>query len=226
MNVVITGASKGLGLGLVTRYAARPDVRVYALARNLVDAADLHALASKHAERVHPVELDVADATAIAGLRAALGIDTVDLLVNNAGMSGRAEFGDVTADDLDAIFRVNVFGPLLITQTLASILRSGSRVVNISSVLGSIARAGSGYLSYGMSKAALNMLSRKLASELRPAGVAVLALHPGWVRTRMGGSDAALDIDTAADGLVRVIDGFDIERSGSFLAYDGSELPW
>lgn len=226
MNVVVTGASKGLGLAFVERYAARPDVAVYALARNLSEAGELKAVAAKNPQRLRLVELDVADPVAISGLRGALAIDAVDLLVNNAGMSGRTEFGDITADDLDAIFRVNVFGPLLITQTLAPILRSGSRVVNISSVLGSIARAGSGYLSYGMSKAALNMLSRKLASELRPAGVAVLALHPGWVRTRMGGSDAALDVDAAVDGMVRVIDAFDLERSGSFLAHDGSEIPW
>jgi NAD(P)-dependent dehydrogenase (short-subunit alcohol dehydrogenase family) len=77
-----------------------------------------------------------------------------------------------------------------------------------------------------MSKAALNMLSKKLALEFESAGVAVLALHPGWVQTRMGGSGAALDVDTAADGMVRVIDAFSLARSGAYLTYDGSELPW
>jgi NAD(P)-dependent dehydrogenase (short-subunit alcohol dehydrogenase family) len=226
VNVVITGASRGLGLALVARYATRPDAHVYALARNLAEAGDLHALVAQQRDRITPIAFDVADPAAITGLRDALDVDRIDLLINNAGMPSRVEFGDLVSDDLDAIFRVNVFAPLLITQVLAPLLPSGSRIVNISSVLGSIARAGSGYLAYGMSKAALNMLSRKLASELRPAGVAVLALHPGWVRTRMGGSDAALDIDAAVDGMVRVIDAFDLERSGSFLAYDGSELPW
>jgi NAD(P)-dependent dehydrogenase (short-subunit alcohol dehydrogenase family) len=226
MNIVITGANRGIGLALTERFAALPDAVVYALARDIDSAAELQALAGAHAGRVVPVALDVDDAGAIETLPRRLGTARVDILVNNAGVPGRTEFGSISADDLSAIFRVNVFGPLLLTQALRAQFARGSKVVNISSVLGSIERAGSGYLTYGMSKAALNMLSKKLAAELSDAGVAVLALHPGWVRTRMGGDEAALDVDTAADGMMQTISAFELAHSGAFLAYDGSALPW
>jgi NAD(P)-dependent dehydrogenase (short-subunit alcohol dehydrogenase family) len=134
------------------------------------------------------------------------------------------ELGDLNQADLIALFNVNAFAPLLVTQALRPRLAEHAKIVNVTSVLGSIARAGAGYLAYGMSKAALNMLTKKLAAEM--PGIAVLALHPGWVQTRMGGPGASIDVDTSADGMVRVIDGLDASKSGSYVAYDGSAIPW
>jgi len=223
MNAIITGASRGLGLALASRFAARPGAHVYAVARDPDASAELEALVAERAGSVSVVRANVADADAGQTIAAALGSATVDLLINNAGVGG-TEFGETTQDDLIELFKINTFGPLLVTQALRSKLAANAKVVNITSVLGSIAQAGSGYFTYGMSKAALNMLSKKLAAELD--GVAVLSLHPGWVRTRLGGSGAPLTVDRSADGMVTVIDAFDVTKSGAYLAYDGSTIPW
>jgi NAD(P)-dependent dehydrogenase (short-subunit alcohol dehydrogenase family) len=223
MNAVITGASRGLGLGLVSRFAARPGAHVFAVARDPDASAELKALLAERGESVSVVRADVADADAGRTIAAATGSATIDLPINNAGASG-TEFGETTQDDLIELFKVNTFAPLLLTQALRSKLAANAKVVNITSVLGSIARAGSDYLSYGMSKAALNMLTKKLAAELD--GIAVLSLHPGWVRTRMGGGGAPLTVDRSADGMAKVIDAFDVSKSGAYLAYDGTAIPW
>ncbi|GAC1558166.1 MAG: hypothetical protein NVS3B17_07690 [Vulcanimicrobiaceae bacterium] len=97
----------------------------------------------------------------------------------------------------------------------------------MTSVLGSVERAdGSSGIAYPMSKAALNMFTKQLACVVRERAIAVLALHPGWVRTRMGGDEATLTLAQSADGIVAVIDGLDLSQSGTYLAYDGSSLPW
>jgi NAD(P)-dependent dehydrogenase (short-subunit alcohol dehydrogenase family) len=223
MNAVITGASRGLGLALVSRFAARPGAHVFAVARDLDASAELKALVAERGESVSVVRADVADADAGQTIAAALGSANVDLLINNAGVSG-TEFGQTSQDDPIELFKINTFAPLLITQALRSKLAKNAKVVNITSVLGSIAQAGSGYFTYGMSKAALNMLTKKLAAELD--GVAVLSLHPGWVRTRLGGGGAPLSVDRSADGMVTVIEAFDVSRSGAYLAYDGATIPW
>jgi NAD(P)-dependent dehydrogenase (short-subunit alcohol dehydrogenase family) len=227
-TALITGSNRGLGLALATRYAARPDARVIAVTRDIAAADDLAALVSRSNGRVRPIQADVADAASIERLAHDVGDAAIDLLINNAGVMGNTDFGEISEQDLIEVFRVNTFAPLLLTQALRARLVRGGKVVNITSVLGSIeaARDGTGYLTYGMSKAALNMLSVKLANVLRPRDIAVLALHPGWVRTRMGGSDAAISVDTSANGMMRVIDALDIGRTGAYLAYDGSVIPW
>jgi NAD(P)-dependent dehydrogenase (short-subunit alcohol dehydrogenase family) len=224
MNVLITGANRGLGLGLATRFANFPGTHVFAAAREPDSGPELAALAAGHAGSVTIVRCDVAAADAGATLAAAIGAEKLDVLVNNAGVGGSPGFGQLTQDDLIAIFKVNTFAPLLIAQALRAAFAPGAKIVNISSVLGSIEEAGASYFAYGASKAALNMVTKKLAAELPE--VAVLSLHPGWVRTRMGGDGAAIDVDTSADGMMRVIGALDAKRSGAFLAYDGSEIAW
>jgi NAD(P)-dependent dehydrogenase (short-subunit alcohol dehydrogenase family) len=223
MNAVITGASRGLGLALVSRFAGRSGAHVFAVARDPAASEELEAVVASSGGNVTVVRADVADAEAGATIAAAIGAAPVDLLINNAGATGN-EFATVTQDQLIELFKVNTFAPLLVTQALKSKLTTHAKVVNITSVLGSIAQAGAGYFTYGMSKAALNMLSKKLAAELD--GVAVLSLHPGWVQTRMGGKGATLTVDQSADGMVKVIDALDVAHSGAYLAYDGSTIPW
>jgi len=227
-TALITGASRGLGLALVTRFAARPDSSVIAVARDPSGSAELAALIASAGGRVRTIQADVADAASIAQLVDAVGEAPIDLLVNNAGVPGTEEFGAVTAAGLLDVFSVNTFAPLLVTQALRAKLARGGKVVNITSVLGSIGTAlgGDDYFVYGMSKAALNMCTVKLAHALRASEVAVLSLHPGWVQTRMGGTEAPLTIDVSADGMVRVIDALDLSTTGSYLAYDGSPIPW
>jgi NAD(P)-dependent dehydrogenase (short-subunit alcohol dehydrogenase family) len=224
MNALITGASRGLGLGLVTRFAARPDSHVFAVARDPAASDELTKAVRESDGRISVIVADVAAANVGDKIAAAIGSTKLDLLVNNAGAMSEIDFGDLSQHDLIEIFKVNTFAPLLVTQALRANLVPGAKVVNITSVLGSIARAGEGYLAYGMSKSALNMLTKKLAAELE--GIAVLSLHPGWVQTRMGGPGASITIDTSVDGMVRVIDALDPKRSGGYLAYDGSNIPW
>jgi NAD(P)-dependent dehydrogenase (short-subunit alcohol dehydrogenase family) len=227
-TALITGANRGLGLALATRYAAAPGAHVIAVTREISQSHELHALVEGSGGRVRALEADVAEFASIERLAHAVEDSRIDLLINNAGMMGETEFGKISARELNDVFSVNAFAPLLLTQALRAKLARGGKVVNITSVLGSIqnARDSASYLSYAMSKAALNMFSVKLAAELRADGIAVLALRPGWVRTRMGGSEAAIDVDTSADGMMRVIGALDLRQSGSYLAYDGKSIPW
>ena len=227
-TALITGANRGIGLALATRYAERPDSHVIAVTREAEQSHDLRALVDSSDGRVRLVEADLADGASIERLQKELAGAEIDLLINNAGVSGSSDFGKIAAQELSDVFSVNAFAPLLVTQALRGQLARGGKVVNITSVLGSIenARGDSSYLVYGMSKAALNMFTVKLAEALRGHGIAVLALHPGWVQTRMGGSGAAIDVETSAEGMVRVIDALDMKNSGAYLAYDGNAIPW
>jgi NAD(P)-dependent dehydrogenase (short-subunit alcohol dehydrogenase family) len=154
----------------------------------------------------------------------------LDLLVNNAGMLVSGErFGSLEAEALEASFRTNAVGPLLLTQALAPLLAQGEapRVANVSSVLGSIAGVREFRTpSYAMSKAALNMATVQLAQALAPQGVSVVALHPGWARTDMGGAQAEVDPAAAVAGMLRVIEGLVPADTGSFRDWQGRSLSW
>jgi NAD(P)-dependent dehydrogenase (short-subunit alcohol dehydrogenase family) len=227
-TALITGANRGIGLALAARYAAREDAHVIAVARELTGSEELHELVRCSSARVRVLQADLANAASIEQLGGAVGSATIDVLVNNAGVGGRNEFGTICTQDLIDVFSVNTFAPLLVTQALRTHLTHGAKVINISSILGSIetARECADALTYSMSKAALNMFSMKLAKSLRPQGIVVIAMHPGGVRTRMGGSSAPIDVDTSAQGMMRVIDGLKISQSGTYFCYDGSVLPW
>ncbi len=186
------------------------------------------------------VRLDLADEPSIVVAAAALGdrLDGIDLLVNCAGVDSRA-FGapedprgpfDVPAEMWRAVFDVNVVGPMVVTRELLPLLRRGRDplVVNISSQLGSMqVAAGKGRdTAYCVSKAALNMFSVKAAGELRSEGVGVVMLHPGWVQTDMGGTNAPLTIAESADAIVATVDGLTLADSGRFVRWDGTDHPW
>ncbi|HEX5959959.1 MAG TPA: SDR family oxidoreductase, partial [Rhodanobacteraceae bacterium] len=177
-------------------------------------------------------KLDVTDARAIDALpqAAAKHLQRIDLLVNNAGVLVSGErFGNVKSESLSESFAVNATAPLLITQALAPLLALGNkpRVLCITSQLASIAQASDfRTLSYAMSKAALNMAVKRLAAELAPRGIVVLAAHPGWVKTGMGGKGATLGPADSAHALLDLIENARVQDAGKFLAYDGAELPW
>jgi NAD(P)-dependent dehydrogenase (short-subunit alcohol dehydrogenase family) len=227
-NVLITGANRGIGLALAARFAARPDTRVFATARRVAAATDLAALRDAH-PNVEILEADVSRAASVRALAEAVQSRDVflDVLLNNAGAANWKPLGEIEEDEIAEILRVNAIGPVLVTQALLGRIRDGAKIINVTSVLGSIERASGGSgVAYPMSKAALNMFSKLLALDVRERGIAVLALHPGWVRTRMGGDEATLTVDQSADGIMRVIDALDLAKSGIYLAYDGSALPW
>jgi NAD(P)-dependent dehydrogenase (short-subunit alcohol dehydrogenase family) len=238
-RVVVTGANRGLGLEL-TRQLLAAGNEVVAAARQPKKAEELHKVVSRSGGRGTVVRLDVGDPAEVAAAARQIGerFAAVDLLVNNAGIwsapgePDRASAGglaDLRPEAVLEVLRVNAVGPILVTQALAPILAASGRavVVNLSSGLGSLAGVGSrGNVAYGMSKAALNMLTRHLAAELRPEGTIVVAVSPGWVSTDMGGPGAPLGPPESVQGILNVIDALTPAQSGCFLDHTGATVPW
>lgn len=221
---LVTGAGRGIGLQLVRVLAARGE-QVVATARRPDQARDLAAIAG-----VRVIPLDVADERSIRALAGEVRGQAIDVLINNAGVGGKTKkIDELPPAELRDVFMVNAFAPLLITSALLASLRAskGRTVVQITSQLASIANnTGGSTYAYRGSKAALNMLNRSLANELRPEGFTCVAIHPGWVRTDMGGPNADITVEHSVAEMLRVIDGLTPAASGTFLNYDGTPLPW
>lgn len=230
-TALVTGANRGLGLEFTRQLLARGG-HVIATAREPGRAAALNALAGEYPGRLRILPLDVSDREAIKSLAAELpltgGPVSLDLLVNCAGVLHSGErFGKLDPAILEHSLRVNAIGPLLLTEALAPRLADGATVANISSVLGSIASVGRfGTPGYAISKAAQNMATALLARALADRGIAVLALHPGWAQTEMGGDNATVPVADSVAGLLRVIDAAGPGDSGSFRDWQGQVLPW
>lgn len=229
MQVLISGANRGLGLGFVHALLARGD-RVIACCRHPGRATALNALTGEYPGHLHVLPLDVAKASSIRELAHEIPLvaESIDVLINNAGvLVGGERFGALDPEALATSFRINAMGPLLLTEALAERLADGARVANLSSVMGSIASASEFRSpSYALSKAAQNMATAQLAHALAPRGIVVAALHPGWVRTEMGGGKATVPVEEAVAGLLAVIDRLSSADSGRFLDWRGQALPW
>lgn len=227
----ISGANRGIGLELVRQLLARGD-RVVAGCRHPGRALKLTELAAAHPGHLHLVPLDLDKERSIAGFAREVTMitDALDVLINCAGVLASGErFGELAAKTFADSFQTNVIGPLLLTQALAPALARGTRarVINISSEVGSIAdTTGFHTPSYAVSKAALNMVTRLLAAQCAAQGIAVISLHPGWVRTDMGGASAPLGAAESVAGLLRVIDALEPADSGRFLDWRGKTLAW
>lgn len=230
-TALITGSNRGLGLEWVRQCAAR-GWRVVATCRDPEAAADLHKLESQHSGvSIH--RLDVTSPEQIAASARTLRGDAVDLLVNNAGVYferwGKDVFGRIDYDAWEETFRVNTLGAVRVTEAFLANLSQGNRplVVAITSHMGSIADINSPRdYAYRSTKAALNAAMHGLAHELKEYGIGLLLLHPGWVRTRMGGSSAPFSAEESVRGMLAVVDGYEAAMSGSFFCFDGSRLPW
>ncbi len=222
-TVLITGANRGLGLEFARQFH-KAGYQVIATARK-PDAADkLNGLG------VRVEQLDVADAASVSGLAERLGGQSIDILINNAGITARIRsLEDVDFSTIERIIQVNTLGPMRVTQALLGGLRKGDRkiIVNITSSMGSIERntRGGGY-GYRESKAALNMFTRTIAAELRPEGFRCITMSPGWVKTDMGGPNARLTPAESIAGMIKVIDGLTAQDSGEFFNHNGERMPW
>ncbi len=224
-TTLITGANRGIGLTF-TRSFAKDGWSVHACCRNPDKAKELKAV--KGSVAVH--RLDVTDGLQVASLARELSDTPIDILINNAGRYGpRKGFGETDYDDWLEVLKINTLAPMrLVERFVEHVARSDRKlIVNLSSTLGSIANNNSGgsYI-YRSSKAALNMVIKGLSVDLEPRGITIVAFHPGWVRTDMGGPEATVDPEVSVAGMRKVIDRFGPQDSGGFFSYDGSHLPW
>ena len=232
-NVLITGANRGVGLALVRKFL-KSGYDVIAASRNSSDG--LKQLATEYPENLTELTLDVADFTSVREAAETLKsrIESIDYLINNAGIYGQDYEGKIDKLDLDdgqlqEIMNVNAFGPLRVTQQFLPLLRKGKTrtIVNISSEAGSVSQCWrEGVYAYCMSKAALNMETRILDLHLRKEGFTVLAVHPGWVRSDMGGSGADISTDESAEGIYEQVMKPRSEEDPIYFDYTGKTWQW
>ncbi len=235
-TLLVTGASRGLGLEFTRQYLMA-DWQVHACARD-PDAGELAGLARSH-KSLHRHRLDVTDPAAIGDLAAALKDVPLDVLINNAGIYGPKDNFEGRGQNLASMnydlwrkaFETNTIAPYKMTQAFAPNLQKAgpAKVVMISSEVASLPgmkSAGMTVTCYQSSKAALNMAGICLAHELRPMGIAVLLLHPGWVRTDMGGPAAPVDARDSVTGMRQVIADFSLKDTAAYRDYRGRKLAW
>jgi len=230
-TTLITGTNRGIGLEFSRQYAA-DGWRVLACSRHPEKSDALNKLAAQYPEQIIIHALDVSDHVQIDRLAQALAGESIDLLVNNAGIypdSDKGGFGHTDYADWLQAFRVNTMATLKMAESFATqITRSEQKtIVTITSKMGSIADNGGGgsYL-YRSSKAAVNMVVKSLAIDLKPIGIIAAVFHPGWVRTEMGGPNALITAEKSVSGIRHVIARLAIADSGKFFAYDGQVIPW
>jgi NAD(P)-dependent dehydrogenase (short-subunit alcohol dehydrogenase family) len=207
-TALITGAGRGLGKELARQYETE-GWRVIGTTRR---------------------EFDVTDFAQIRRFSAGLKGAPIDLLFCNAGISGKrgTSIGSFDYDSWQEVLRVNVLGAAAVAEAFVDNVATseGKRIAFMSSRLGSIAQTSGHTLPYASSKAALNMVVKAFSVLLAPRGIIVLALHPGWVRTDMGGAGAPLEPGESVRGLRKVIEGATSADSGRFLSHDGAGIPW
>ncbi|NCF51739.1 SDR family NAD(P)-dependent oxidoreductase [Gammaproteobacteria bacterium] len=217
-TILITGCNRGIGLQLCRQFAARGD-EVIGVCRS--DTDELRHLGFRVITGV-----DVSAAESVPRLKESLGAQHLDVLINNAGILLRDSLGELDYTEIVEQFRVNTLGPLRVTEALLDNLGSGSKVVILSSRVGSIEdNSSGGYYGYRASKAAVNMIGTNLKHDLLPRGIAVGLLHPGMVATQMTNGQGVAPAD-AAKNIIDRIDGLDLQNSGGFWHAEGYELPW
>ncbi len=231
-RVVITGASRGLGMEFVRQYLQR-GFGVHALLRKPGKCADLPRLLAEHAGQLEATACDVANQDSIAAAAAAVRRrwNSLDLLINNAGTNGafNSDLESLDMDDVRDVLEVNTIGPIMVSRALLPLLRKSpdAKVVHVTSKMGSVAdNQSGGWWAYRISKAALHMVCANMAIELRKTGIATMVIHPGWVRTAMGGRTAPLSTEESVIGMMEVIDNLTLEDSGCFRDYTGAVVPW
>uniref|UniRef100_UPI0037E8DAEC C-signal n=1 Tax=Semicossyphus pulcher TaxID=241346 RepID=UPI0037E8DAEC len=251
-SVLVTGASRGLGLQIVDSLASGgfSPGKIIATTRHPEDAQKLQELAAKHPS-IHIITLDVLSQDSIKKSAEEVGQlvqeEGLNCLINNAGINVVADFHTVTAEKMIENFHTNAVAPLMITKAFLPLLKKAAArgtgaagsmgiqraaVINMTSLLGSVElnwgeRANNfKWYPYRTSKSALNMVSRCMAVDLEPDGILCMAIHPGWVRTDMGGSEAPLSPEESISSTLSVIGGLTKKDHGSFLNFNGEVLPW
>ncbi|GAA6135860.1 SDR family oxidoreductase [Oceaniserpentilla sp. 4NH20-0058] len=223
-TVLITGANRGIGLSLAKQYVEQ-EWEVIAVCRESSD--EIEDLADLVISGIDLSQDDAMDSV-LQVLELAQGPEfTLDLLINNAGLFKNESLDSMSFDQIRDQFEVNTLAPLKVTHALIPLFKEGSKVINITSRMGSIEDNTSGaYYGYRASKAALNAFTKSLAVDLKPKGVAVAVVHPGFVQTRMVGFNGDLTPDESAAGIIKRAEELNIENSGGFWHSNGQSLPW
>lgn len=224
-TVLITGANRGLGLEFTKQYAAE-GWKVLATCRDPETAEDLKSVTGD----VTIIKMDVIDSLSVAAAAQSLQGTAIDVLLNNAGVMGpRDSFPELDSLEWMGVMQVNIVAPLMVSQAFVEhvALSEQKRIATVSSKMGSIGdNSGGGQYVYRSSKAGLNAALVSLAIDLAPREISVGIMHPGWVRTDMGGPDGLIDPPESIRGMRSVINTLDSETTGRFWNYDGTEIPW
>jgi NAD(P)-dependent dehydrogenase (short-subunit alcohol dehydrogenase family) len=228
-TILITGANRGIGLELTEQFA-EDGWQVLACCRNPADAGQLQAL-SKRDLVIELHALDVTNYEQMAALADQLGHRPIDILLSNAGIYGSkgVGFGEVDAQEWRQVLEVNTIAPLMLVQTFVEQVAASQHklVAVISSKVGSIADNSSGgsYI-YRSSKTAVNQVVKSLSIDLAGRDITVISLHPGWVKTDMGGTNAEISTDESVSGLKSILQSAGLAQSGQFLEFNGNSIPW
>lgn len=221
-SVLITGANRGVGLALARHYHEAGWAVLGTCRCPAEEAAELGEVATQVIDG-----LDVTRPEDVARIARELGDRRLDLLINNAGLLQDEELGQIDYDSLRQQMEINAYAPLRVTETLLDHLASGSKVIHITSRMGSIEdNSSGGKYGYRASKAALNAIGKSLAVDLAPRGIAVALIHPGFVKTRMVGFGGLISPEESAEGIARRIEALTLENSGGFWHSNGEPLPW
>ncbi len=229
-TVLVTGANRGLGLEFCKQYA-EAGWQVIAGCRKPSNANDLNQLAQQYTT-IQVLALDVSDHQQIDDLALSLKDVSLDLLISNAGVYGDSAghgFGAINYQDWQNTLAINVLAGVKLAEAFTEALAKSEQgvFVAISSLMGSIADNDSGgSILYRSSKAALNAAMTSVAIDIKPAGVGVLIFHPGWVRTDMGGPNGLCDTPESIAGMREQIGQFTMQKTGQFVKYDGTKMPW
>ncbi len=229
-TVLVTGANRGLGLEFVRQYAA-DGWKVYAACRDPDAAQELGQVAAQSGGAIRVLALEVTDTASIRAAAQSLAGEAIDVLINNAGVGSpkKQRLGSLDYAAWARVLDVNTLGPMRVVEAfLDSVAKGGDRkIVTLTSAMGSIADNGSGgSYAYRSSKAAVNIVMKSLSIDLAPRGITCVVVHPGWVRTDMGGPDGKLTPMQSVAALRKLIAELKPEDTGRFFNYDGKTYPW
>ncbi len=229
-TVLVTGANRGLGLEFARQYAAA-GWQVLAACRAPEAATELQKLAAHSGGRIRVLGMNVTDAASVRAAAAALKGEAIDLLLNNAGVGGPPgqQLGNLDYAAWARVLDTNTLGPMRVVEAFLENIEQGQlkRIVTITSAMGSIEdNASGGRYAYRSSKAAVNMVMKSLSIDLVPRGITCVMVHPGWVRTDMGGPGGKITPAESVRALRSLIEAIKPEDSGRFLNYDGKPYPW
>jgi len=230
MKLLITGASRGIGLEMV-RSSMERGWRVYACCRHPQQAKSLLGLAALAPDKISVHIADMRELATLQALAYELRNESIDMLINNAGVYGpdQNRFGEVDVAGWQDAFQVNCIAPLKLAELMIGQLHGGNQkiIACLSSKMASMADNGSGgsYI-YRSSKAALNAVVKSMSIDLAAQGIKAVALHPGWVKTDMGGPHAEISTAESVSKMFEILLSLDTSDSGRFIDIDGSDIPW